>query len=195
MTISYSGQALTPWSSFSQLGHFSASFLFFFLFFLLLPPASSFTISTFLYPVFQFQHLIYLAYLNYNLLLDNMPDSDASEEFNEDVRSSFPIFMCHEMRVSSLQRAGLTFHIWFTGLYCRHWWYSSSWYGSSALRVLRSCFNQRTGISAVDITKLKANGFYTVAVRFSGPLYTFLQDSHYILLVCSWCHAKDSVED
>lgn len=66
------------------------------------------------------QHLIYLAYLNYNLLLDNMPDSDASEEFNEDVRFSLPVFMCHEMRVSSLQRAGLTFHIWFTGLYCRH---------------------------------------------------------------------------
>ena len=43
------------------------------------------------------------------------------------------------------------------------------------LRVSKACANQHTGISAADITKLKANGFYTVAVRFSGLLDTVVK--------------------
>lgn len=53
---------------------------------------------------------------------------------------------------------------------------------------------QAHGIGAADITKLKANGFYTVAVSAFPSQLTPVRvaDS---CSVCSWRHTQDSTQD
>lgn len=81
------------------------------------------------------------------------------------------------------------------GFHHRHWQHRSSWYTSTHLFHWARINWLNIGIGAGDVTKLKAHGYFTVAVRFPFFRRRDVILILFVFAVCAWCDSQDFAED